>query len=346
MKKVFIRIFIALALLLLIAAWLLIGPGTGFSQKIYYLEIPTGSSYESVMKQAESTRFVRFPSIFNLLAKQLDYPQKVKAGRYAIKKGSSLVSILRKLRNGQQEPVNLVITKLRTKEDFAALAGKKFEFDSAVFIHFLLSNDSLQKYALDSNTIMAGVLPDTYTYFWNTTPAKVMDKIMSAKKAFWTADRITLSQARGYTPEQIVTIASIVEEETNKNEEKGNIASVYINRLNKGMRLGADPTVKFALRDFGLKRIYNKHLAVESPYNTYRVTGLPPGPICTPQRQTIDAVLNAPSTNYLYFVAKPDFSGYHVFAETYQQHLQYAKNYQVALDSLIRHKNHPEETGN
>ena len=142
----------------------------------------------------------------------------------------------------------------------------------------------------------------------------------------------------GFTPQQVYTIASIVEEETNKHDEKGNVASVYINRYEKGMRLGADPTVKFALKDFGLKRIYEKHLQVQSPYNTYRNSGLPPGPICTPSPKTIDAVLDAPKTDYYFFVAKSDFSGYHTFSRDYAEHIQHAKEYRKALDELILRK--------
>ncbi len=344
------RIILLLLLLLILAgslvAWLVAGPGTGFTKKTYYLEIPTGSTYSDLLARLENDTVVKHPGIFRMTASQLGYPEKVKAGRYAISRGSSILSIVRKLRNGQQEPVNLVITKLRTREDLASLAARKLEFDSTAMMAFLLNNDSLKAYGLDSNTVMAGVLPDTYTYYWNTTPSRVMGKILKSREEFWNATRRQQAQALNLNPEQVVTLASIVEEETNKNEEKDTIASVYLNRLNKGMRLGADPTVKFALRDFGLRRIYNKHLAVESPYNTYRVTGLPPGPICTPQKVTIDAVLRAPSTNYLFFVARPDFSGYHVFAEDYQQHLKYAREYQAALDTYLKKKNQPEDLGN
>lgn len=346
MKRFILLFFLTLIVLAGIGAWLVIGPATAFGDKVYHLEIPTGSRYNDVLEKIDTGHVVHYPAIFNLIARQLDYPERVKAGRYSIRSGSSLVSIIRKLRNGSQDPVNLVITKLRTKEDFAGLAGRKFEFDSAAFISYLNSNDSLSKYGLDSNTIMAGIIPNTYTYYWNTTPTKVLEKIMQSRKNFWNTGRMELAAKKKMTPEQVVTLASIVEEETNKNDEKPAIASVYINRLNSGMRLGADPTVKFALRDFSLKRIYNKHLAVESPYNTYRVTGLPPGPICTPQTVTVDAVLNAPDTRFLYFVAKPDFSGYHVFAENYKEHLLLARAYQQALDTFMKKKNQPEETGN
>lgn len=344
MKRILLFIVLALILLAGFVSWLVIGPATAFSQKTYALLIPTGSTYDNVLAKLKEDQVISNPAIFNLLAKQVDYPEKVKAGRYLIQNGNSLVTIIRKLRNGQQDAVNLVITKLRTKEDFAALTGKKFEFDSASFLQFLNNNDSLAKYNLDTNTVMTGVLPDTYTYFWNTTPSRVMEKILKNNQGFWTSDRLALAKSKGLSPQQVVILASIIEEETNKKEDKGNIASVYINRMHKGMKLGADPTVKFALREFGLKRIYNKHLAVESPYNTYRVSGLPPGPICTPQRETIDAVLQAPETNYLFFVAKADFSGSSVFAETYEQHLLYAKAYQQALDNYLKAKNTAEDT--
>jgi len=343
MKRILLFIVLAGILLAGLAGWLVIGPGTGFPGKSQTLLIPTGSTYADVLQKISDEKIIRNPAIFNLLAKQVGYPDKVKAGRYIIQHGNNLLTILRKLKNGQQDPVNLVITKLRTKEDFAALAGKKFEFDSASFLQYLNSAEIASRYALDTNTVMSAILPDTYTYYWNSTPKLVIEKIMEANSVFWTPGRLELAREKGFSPAQVVTIASIIDEETNKKEDKGKIASVYINRIRKGMRLGADPTVKFALRDFGLKRIYNKHLAVESPYNTYRVAGLPPGPICTPQKETIDAVLHAPATNYLYFVAKSDFSGDHVFAETYEEHLLLAKAYQQALDKYMKDKNTTED---
>ena len=151
-------------------------------------------------------------------------------------------------------------------------------------------------------------------------------------KAWWTAERVRLAEAKGLTPVKATILASIVEEETNAQGDKGKIASVYLNRMAKGIKLGADPTIKYALREFELKRIYDKYLKVESPYNTYQHEGLPPGPICTPSAATLEAVLEAPATDYLYFVAKPDFSGYSNFAATYKEHLEYAKAYREALD--------------
>jgi UPF0755 protein len=266
------------------------------------------------------------------LAGKLDYPGNMKAGKYEIKNGTDLIGLLRTLRNGRQTPVNLIITKLRTKEDLAALVGRKFECDSTRFMRFLENNDSLKEYGLDSNTVMAAIFPNTYTFFWSTGASRIFRKIFSQFKIFWTAQRKQEAEDHGLNPYTAYILASIVEEETGRPEDKGKIASVYINRLARGMRLSADPTIKYALGNFELKRIYTKYLSVESPYNTYKYGGLPPGPICTPSSETIDAVLNSPKTNYLYFVAKADFSGYSNFSDDFNKHLEYAKAYQKALD--------------
>jgi UPF0755 protein len=242
------------------------------------------------------------------------------------------------LRSGRQAPVRLVINKLRTKEDLAKKIGQQFESDSLTVINFLSSNDSVKRYGLDSLTVMTAVIPNTYLINWNTPFPKIFSKLKEEQEKFWNAGRRQKAAAKNLTPNQVYAMASIVEEETNKLKDKGLIASVYINRINKGMRLEADPTVKYAMRDFGLKRIMYGHLNYASPYNTYQNQGLPPGPICTPSAETIDAVLDAPQTDYIFFVAKPDFNGYSNFAATYEEHLKYAKEYQLALDELIRKK--------
>jgi UPF0755 protein len=331
-------ILIALAVLVIgaaILAWLVIGVGTGFSGKKETLYIRSdASTREAVMDSLRSNKIINNETVFNFLAGRMGYWNKIKPGKYEISKGSSLLSIVRKLRNGQQTPVDLVIKKLRTQEDFARLTGNKFEFDSADMMQYLNHSDLLKKHEINSNEAMGLVLPDTYRFFWNTTPEKVFNRLADETQKFWTEERKQKAAAKGFTALQITTIASIVEEETNAQAEKGNVASVYINRMKKGMPLQADPTVKFALKDFGLKRIYHKHLEAESPYNTYRVKGLPPGPICTPSKKTIDAVLNAPETNYYYFVASPQFNGTHEFSATYEEHLKKARIYQEALNQL------------
>ena len=186
---------------------------------------------------------------------------------------------------------------------------------------------------------MTLIIPDTYFLNWNTSTTKILSRLKDEQDKFWNKnDRIQKAEALNFSKQQVYTLASIVEEETNKNDEKGNVASVYINRLNLGMPLAADPTIKFALKNFGLKRIYYNYLKTTSPYNTYMYKGLPPGPICTPQTVTIDAVLNAPKTDYLFFVAKSDFSGYHQFTSNFAEHDKYAKIYQQALNELTVQK--------
>jgi len=332
-------LFVLVVLILTAAAffaWEFFGPGTSFTGQRYFLYIKTGMTYDELNGLLQKDTVINSPTLFKWLASRMDYSQNVKAGKYEIKKDMNLVSILRMLRNGHQVPVNLVITKLRTKEDLASLVGKKLECDSSAFIAFLHNSDSLKEYGLDSNTAMTAIFPNTYTYFWNTTPSRVFRKLYTEKKNFWTEPRLQQAHQQGLTATSAYIVASIVEEETNQKEDKGKVASVYMNRLATGMKLEADPTVKFALRNFELKRIYDKYLQTESPYNTYKYKGLPPGPICTPSIETLDAVLQAPKTNYLYFVAKPDFSGYSNFSEKFPQHLEYARAFQKALDEQMK----------
>lgn len=334
MLRIFIIVLIAVALVIFAVAGRFFFSNTNFSEKSKYLYIHTGqANREEVMNTLEKEKIIKNPASFNMLATQMDVWQKLKAGRYEIKKGTSLFELARKLRNGQQSPVNLVITKLRTKENLASLIGKRFETDSASVMNFLNNADSLRRYQLDTNTVMTAVFPNTYTYLWTTPVNGIFKKLYAEYKKVWTEERKRKAEALGLTPANAYILASIIEEETNNKEEKGLIASVYLNRLAKNMNLGADPTVKFALRNFALKRIYEKHLVVESPYNTYRNKGLPPGPICTPSLSTLDGVLNAPKTDYLFFVAKKDFSNAHVFTSRYQEHLKYAREYQQALNT-------------
>ena len=204
--------------------------------------------------------------------------------------------------------------------------------DSLKVINFLSSNDSLKSYGLDSLTAMTAVIPNTYLVNWNTSFRKIFNKLKDEQEKFWNPARRKKAADKNLTPAEVYSMASIVEEETNKLKDKGLIASVYMNRIKKGMRLEADPTVKFGLRDFEIKRVYSKHTDIPTPYNTYSIFGLPPGPICTPSLETLDAVLNSPTTEYYFFVAKSDFSGAHVFTTNYDDHMKYAREYHVAYD--------------
>jgi UPF0755 protein len=335
-KKLLLLLLLFILLIVAVTGYLVLGPATAFPSSRYDLYIHTGMNYEELDSVLRNDEVIAHPAFFNWMAKRADYPTAMKAGKYEIKKGMNLLSLLKMLRNGRQVPVNLVITKLRTREDLSAMIGRKLECDSGSFMRFLNNTDSLKLYGLDTNTVMTMVFPNTYTYYWNTTPTRIFKKMEAAADAYWTPERLQEAQSHGLSRTTAYILASIVEEETTRKDDKPRIASVYLNRISTGMRLAADPTVKFALRRFDLKRVYEKYLLVESPYNTYRNAGLPPGPICTPSIESMDAVLHAPETKYLYFVAKPDFSGYSNFAETYAEHMQNAREYQKALDEQIR----------
>ena len=340
MKKILLVFVLVFILVAAVAVWLIIGSGTTFSDNKKYLYIYTGKeNKEAVLASIKNDNLLNSPRIFEWLANRMDVWEKLKPGKYEIKKGANVLSVARMLRNNRQSPVNLVINKIRTNEDLARVIGKNFETDSSDVINFINNEDSLSKLGVKPHTLMTLVIPNTYSMVWTSSPQKILQRLKKEQENFWEKEnRLQKAEAMGLTPTQVYTIASIVEEETNKHDEKGNVASVYINRVGKGMPLGADPTIKFALKDFSLKRIYQKHLQVQSPYNTYKNQGLPPGPICSPSSITIDAVLNAPRTNFLFFVAKSDFSGYHTFTTNYADHLKYAKEYQAALDEMIERR--------
>jgi UPF0755 protein len=319
------------------AAWNIFGPNVSAPADKYFY-IKTGETYDEVIASLKEQKIVKGGFFFDRLVAQAKYKSNVKAGRYEIKDNSSIYALIKMLKAGKQSPVKLVINKIRLKEDLAGKIGKSFEIDSLEIINFLSNKDSIAAYNLNDNTLMSAIIPNTYELNWNTNLKKIFSRLKSEEEKFWKTDRTQKAKAKNLSPLQVYIIASIVEEETNKAEDKPLVASVYKNRLLKGEKLQADPTVKFAMKDFLLKRILFSHLKFESPYNTYLHAGLPPGPICTPSIKTIDAVLDAPETNYMFFVAKPDFKGYSNFAVTYPEHQAFAKAYQNALDSLIRSK--------
>lgn len=337
MKKFLIFLLLLIIIAAALAAWIFLGSGTGFDNSKATLYIRSdATTKKAVLDSLKANKIITNETAFEFLAKRFKYWDNIKPGKYEIEKGSSLVSIIRKLRNGKQTPVNLVITKLRTKEDFARVVGNKFETDSTQMLQFLNSEDSLKKFEAAPEVAMWNIIPDTYTYNWNSSAGQVYQKIYNESKRFWNDERKSNAKLIGLTPLEAYILASIIEEETSFDLEKDTIASVYLNRLKAGMPLGADPTLKFAARDFGLKRIAGEIMNIESPYNTYRNTGLPPGPICTPSRTTIDAVLRAANTPFFYFVARPGLNG-HLFSVTYEEHLKKAADYHAA-DKLRREK--------
>jgi len=332
MKKIITVILIFFLLAITFTGWKLFGPTLSNSPGDFFY-IKTGETFQGVKDSLIARKYISGDWWFSKASRIVGFDAtRVKAGKYRIKKGMSLFNLVRMLNNGQQTPVNLVITKLRTKEDFSKKAGNMFECDSSQIIGFLNNPDSLRQFGLDSNTVITAVIPDTYTYFWNTTPRKIFQKLYDHSQKFWTEERRKKAADHSLSPAQAYTLASIIEEETNAKSDKPNIASVYLNRIEKGMPLQADPTIKFALRDFGIKRIYEKYFSIESPYNTYRNKGLPPGPICTPSPESIDEVLNSPKTDYLYFVADATHPGTHLFSTSYAEHLKNARQYHQFLD--------------
>ena len=348
------KVIISLLLVLILSVLVI---GYNFYKKIYFpnvsfdanqeqfVYIPTGASFTDVVNILNEKEMLENTASFEWVAEQMKYKNRIKPGKYRIRKNMSNRDLVAMLRSGVQVPVEVVFNNIRTKEELASVISGQLEADSAAIIGLLGNDAFLEKYGFTEINGMALFIPNTYEFYWSTPTNKIFKKLSDERDAFWKRnDRLKKTEDMGLSPNQVYTIASIVEEETNQNEEKGNVASVYINRYHKGMPLGADPTIKFALKDFGLKRIYFKHLAVVSPYNTYRNKGLPPGPICTPSTKTIDAVLNAPKTDYLFFVARSDFKGYHTFSTSYAEHQKNAAIYQKALDELILRKQKAKES--
>ncbi len=314
--------------------WLFLGSATDFDEKSRLVLIEENQTQKSaVVASFRNAGIIRFPNLLGLAGAPLNIWDKMKPGRYEIKKGQSLYSIVRMLKNGRLAEIKLVINKIRTRSDFAKLLSKQFLIDSLNSLQFMGSNDSLRNFQTDTSKLFTRIIPNTYTFYSDASLHTIFKKLSEESTEFWNEkNRLKKAAALNMSPEQIYILASIVEEETNFDSDKYKIASVYINRLKKSMPLQACPTIKYAMNNFMLTRIYEKYLTNPSPYNTYKVKGLPPGPICTPSPKTIDIVLAAPVTNYIYFVAKSDFSGYHHFSDNFATHNLLAKEYQQKLD--------------
>lgn len=337
-KKIALSVAGIIILLIIFILVRLMGSGTRFSGKSKMLLIPEGRANKAyVMQLLKDSGWLKHPGTFNWIAKTTGCWGRLKPGRYEIKKGTSIWQLVKKLRNNAQEPVNLVIIKLRTKEEVAKKIGNAFACGPDPILSLLNNNDFLKTQGTDTTSYLVNIIPNTYTILWTTPAEKILTRLFDESKKFWTEERKQKAAAQGYTTSQVYNIAALVEEETNKEADKGNIARVYMNRLQKNMKLEADPTIKFAIKDFSITRILNKHKdsAASSPYSTYAHTGLPPGPICTPSVKTIDAVLNAPAADYIFFVAQPNFSGLSNFAVDYSEHQKYAAQYHRFLDSVF-----------
>ncbi|WAC09745.1 endolytic transglycosylase MltG [Dyadobacter pollutisoli] len=301
----------------------------------FVLLIPEGATYKTVLDTLNKHDVINDHISFQFLAKLLKYTEKVKPGRYVIKPKTNNYTAIKKLISGDQDAVKLTFNNIRLKEDLIKRIGSRFEFGEENFRKALDSPEVCNKYGLDTLTIVSMFLPNTYEIFWTTGTEKFLDRMHSEYKKFWTDEKVAKAKAIGLTPVQVSILASIVEEEqAQKVDERPRVAGLYINRLHANMPLQADPTIKFALQDFGIKRILNGHLLTKSPYNTYVNTGLPPGPIRVADFNSLDAVLNYDKHDYIYMCAKADLSGYHAFATNYTDHLANARLYQAELNRL------------
>jgi len=339
MKKAFVRNYILLPFVLII----LVGTiwGIRIYQKVYKpnikaptskLYIPTGANYKDVIEIIKKDSLLINIDSFKWLAEKKNYPNHVYAGRYILDSTMSNNDLINKLRAGFQDPVKVIFNSIRTREKLAGIIAEQIEADSLKLVKLFYNDSVIENYGFSRETFTCIFLPNTYEFWWNTSAKKFVDRMYKEYTRFWNDERLRRATNLKLTPEEVITLASIVDEETYYNGEMPRVAGVYINRLRKRMHLQADPTLKFALGDFSIKRVLNVHKQIDSPYNTYKSYGLPPGPISIPSVAAINAVLNYEHHNYLYFCAKPDFSGYHNFAKTLSQHNVNAREYQRALN--------------
>jgi UPF0755 protein len=296
--------------------------------------IHTGSGFDAVRDSLIKKGYLKNPDAFEWLARRKHYDVKVRAGRYQLKDGMSNNALVNLLRSGRQVPVRITIQNIRTREELAGKIGRQLEVDSVHLVRLFNDQTYLSSFEITPPTLFVILIPNTYEFFWNTSGDQFLRRMNIEYKRFWSPERKKLADSLGMTISEIVTLASIVEKESNKNDEKPIIAGVYLNRIKKGIPLQADPTIIFAWNDYSIKRVLNLHLKIKSPYNTYLQSGLPPGPICLPSIASVDAVLHATRNPFIFFCAKEDLSGYHNFAVNLAEHSRNARKYQQALDKL------------
>ena len=293
------------------------------------LYIRHATSYDELTSML--TPHLRHPKAFGIYARHIDLPQTFKPGHYVLKEGMNAIEVARMLKIGEQTPVRVVINNVRIPAELAGKLARQLEADSVAFMKALTSDSLAREVGFDSLRLFSMFIPNTYEFWWTVTPDDFVKRMKREYDAFWTPARDAALARCRMSRLEAMTLASILYEETKAVDEMPRIAGVYINRLRKGMLLQADPTVKYALQDFKLRRILHSHLKVQSPYNTYVTKGLPPSPICMPSIDAIDAVLRYEEHPYIYFCARPEFDGHHNFASSYSQHLANARAYVKAF---------------
>ena len=294
--------------------------------------IPSGSGFDDVLNELEQREIVENLRSFRWVAQKKEYDKYVKPGRYKIRNGLSNNDLVNMLRAGNQDPVMVVFNNVRTLDHVAGKVARYFESDSADFATYFAGEQLPEKYGFEAATFTAMFIPETYEFYWTTSPEEFTDRMSREYEKFWDGERDRKAEKLDMTREEVVTLASIVDEEVLYDDENATVAGLYINRLEQGIPLQADPTLRFALGDYTRQRILNEDKEIRSPYNTYKHRGLPPGPISIPSVSAIDGVLEYEKHKYLYMCAKADFSGYHAFARTYSQHLKNAREYQRVLN--------------
>lgn len=294
--------------------------------------IPEGATFDHVLDTLETNDILLNYKAFRWVSKKKSYPDLIKPGRYLFKKEMNTNQIVNKLRAGEQEPLDVTFNNARFKEDLAGKVSRYIQADSLSILQLFNDKKKIEEYGFTSETFKAMFIPNTYEFYWTTSADEFASRMKREYDRFWNETRRQKAEAIGLTPVEVITLASIVQEETVKTDELKRVAGLYINRLKRGMLLQADPTVKFAVGDFSLRRVLNVHLEIDSPYNTYKNAGLPPGPINFPEVSGIDAVLDYEEHNFLYMVAREDFSGYHNFSRTLAEHNRYAARYRAALN--------------
>lgn len=297
-----------------------------------FVYIRNADNFEDVIAQLRSRQLLRDVESFRWLAEFLEYDKQVRPGRYRLNKGMSNKDLILLLRSGKQEPLRITYKSIRTLEEFCGKTGALLEADSASLMEAFTDVAFVDKYGLNRRNALSLIMPDTYEFYWNTTASSFVEKMGKYYLEFWNEERTALAATLGLTRAEVAVLSSIVQQESSKPDEWPVIAGVYLNRYRKGMKLQADPTVVFANNDFSIRRVRSKHLSVDSPYNTYKYAGFPPGPIYLPTKACMDAVLRADSHSYFYFCARPDGSGYHDFAKSFEEHLRNARNYQKRLN--------------
>ena len=339
-KRTSITVLIVLGILLIFALafgyWLyrsVMSPNVQTADgKDVELYIPTGSDYEQVKAILQEANLIVNEKSFNWLANKKELPSNIHPGHYIINNGMSNNQLVNMLRGGLQSPVKVTFNNIRNVDMLAGRIATQIEADSASISNLLHNQEYINQLGFNNYTIPALFLPDTYEFYWNTDAEGFVVRMFQEYNKFWNEERKQQAQSKGLTPIQVSTLASIVNKETNMSDEMPRVAGVYINRLKNNWLLQADPTLVFAWNDFTIKRVLDRHKEIESPYNTYKYLGLPPGPICIPSIAAVKAVLNAEDHHYFYFCAKEDFSGYHNFAKTLAEHNRNAARYQQALN--------------